>query len=63
MLITNGPPENRPINGFLLPPVSPTMQGNEQEEEEGVNWSGVGGGEEVYRGEKASIINCFKRFY
>lgn len=33
MLITNGPPENRPINAFLLPPVSPTTQGNEWERE------------------------------
>ena len=40
MLITNGPPENRPINAFLLPPVSPRTQGNERERD----WVGGGGG-------------------
>lgn len=35
MLITNGPPENRPINTFLLPPVSPPTQGNDIKRERG----------------------------
>lgn len=35
MLLTNRPPENRPINDFLLLPVSPTTQGNG-----GVEWGG-----------------------
>lgn len=49
MLITNGPPENRPINAFLLPPVSPRTQGNERERD----WVGGGGAKgEVYGGRK-----------
>lgn len=56
MLITNRPPENRPINAFLLPPVSSMTQGNE--------WGRDGGAKRaVDGGEKATVINCFKWFY
>lgn len=51
MLITNGPPENRPINAFLLPPVSPTTQGNEWERD----WVGEGGGGGGWVGKRRGV--------
>lgn len=59
MLITNGPPENRPINVFLLQPVSPTTQGNELEME---RLRGRGPKERCTEGGKATVINCLSDF-